>query len=72
MSILSPHTERKAVLEIAKVLRHFSRFDFLLLRAEDEQRLREAENLLKGILENNGYTSRFSKNRGTRILKLKP
>lgn len=72
MSILSPHTERKAVLEIAKALRHFSRFDFLLLRAEDEQRLREAENLLKGIVENNGYTSRFSKNRGTRILKLKP
>lgn len=72
MSILSLHTERKAVLEAAKALRHFSRFDFLLLRACDAAALREAENLLKGIIGNNGYTIRFSKNRGTRILKLKP
>ncbi|MBC6112451.1 hypothetical protein ACFOG5_02470 [Pedobacter fastidiosus] len=71
MSILSEHTERRAILEIAKALRLFARFDFLLLSAEDAHRLREAENLLKSIVGNNGYTARFSKRRGTSILKLK-
>ncbi|KQS36820.1 hypothetical protein [Pedobacter sp. Leaf194] len=72
MSILAENTERKAILGIAKLLRHFSRFDFLLLCAEDAQALRQAENLLKGIVETNGYTTRFSKTRGTGILKFKP
>ncbi|MDN3588225.1 hypothetical protein QWY86_16190 [Pedobacter aquatilis] len=72
MSILSEISERKAVLETAKILRHFERFDLLLLSAPDAQDLRRAENLLKGIIQNNGYAIRYSKKRGTAILKLKP
>jgi hypothetical protein len=71
MSILSETTEKKAVLEIAKTLRHFSRFDLLMLSATDAEDLRKAENMLKTIIESNGFMPRFSKRRGTTILKLK-
>jgi hypothetical protein len=71
MSILAQHTERKAVLQIAKTLRLFSTLDFLMLSAVDATLVRQAENLLKGIIENNGYAIRFSKKRGTRIIKTK-
>ncbi|WP_316739161.1 hypothetical protein [Pedobacter aquatilis] len=71
MSILSEISERKAILEAAKTLRHFERFGLLLLSAADAEDLRKAETLLKGIIESNGYAIRFSKKRGTTILKLK-
>jgi len=71
MSILSENTERLAVLETAKTLRHFERFAFLLLSAPDAEDLRRAENLLKGIIQSNGYAIRFSRKRGTTIFKLK-
>lgn len=71
MSILSDKTEHKAVLETAKVLRLFPRLDFLLICAEDALKLREAENLLKSVVSGNGYTIRFSKKRGTTIIRTK-
>lgn len=67
MSILSERTERKALLEIAKTLRFFERLENLKVSNGDAFGIRKAENIIKGIISDNGYRSDFSPKRGTTI-----
>jgi hypothetical protein len=69
MSILSNQTEKRALKVLANTLRFFDHTDLLLMSAEDAQKAREAENTLRSIIENNGYTTRYKKGRGTKIYK---
>jgi deoxyxylulose-5-phosphate synthase len=69
MSHLTSKTERKAIKVLANTLRFFEDTDLLFVSAEDAHKAREAENILRSIIENNGYTARYQKGKGTRILK---
>jgi hypothetical protein len=68
MSILSELTDRRAVRELAKALRHFGKLDFLCMSDADEKCARQAENLLREIIESNGYAISST---GKKITKLK-
>lgn len=69
MSILSERTERNALYEIAKTLRFFERLDFLKVSNGDAFGIRKAENIIKGIIADNGYIATHKKGKGTRIRK---
>lgn len=71
MSILANHTERKALKVLANTLRHFNETADLEMNAIDACQAREAENLIRGIIENNGYSARYEKGKETRLTKLK-
>jgi len=55
MSILALKSERKAITVLAKTLRYFSKTMLLSMSAIDEQDAKQAENLIRGIIESNGY-----------------
>lgn len=55
MSILAIKSERKAIAVLAKTLRYFDKTMLLNMSAIDEQDAKQAENLIKGIIETNGY-----------------
>lgn len=71
MSILSQKTEKKAIKVIANTLRFFDQTDLLFISAEDVLKAREAENILRGIVESNHYKAVYQKGKGTKIVKLK-
>lgn len=70
MSILSKRTERKAIKLLANTLRFFSNTDLLFVSNEDAFKVKEAENILRGVIENNGYQATYIKGKGTRLLRL--
>lgn len=69
MSQLTDKTERKAIKVLANTLRFFEDTSLLFVSAADALRTREAENILRSIIENNGYKTRYQKGKGTKILK---
>ncbi|NOW95999.1 hypothetical protein [Mucilaginibacter sp. SG564] len=69
MSRLTSKTERKAIKVLANTLRFFDDTNLLFVSAEDAQKAREAENILRSIIQNNGYSARYQKGKGTKILK---
>jgi hypothetical protein len=69
MSILSTRTERKALKVLANTLRFFANTDLLFVSNADAFKAREAENILRGIIENNGYKATYKKGKGTQLIK---
>jgi len=69
MSILSNKTEKKAIKVLANALHFFSKTDLLFISNEDAVKTREAENILRGIIENNGYKATYAKGRGIRLTR---
>jgi hypothetical protein len=69
MSILSNKTEKKAIKVLANTLRFFSNTDLLFVSNEDALKAKEAENILRGIIENNGYKASYKKGKGTKLVK---
>lgn len=41
----------------------------MFISAEDAHKAREAENILRGIVENNHYKAVYQKGKGTKIIK---
>ncbi|WP_431199572.1 hypothetical protein ACQ86K_00855 [Mucilaginibacter sp. P19] len=58
MSILANKTERKALRILGKTLKFFDQTALLNMSAVDAEEARQAENLIKGIIESNGFTAR--------------
>jgi hypothetical protein len=71
MSNLANKTERKALKVLANTLRFFEGTDNLDMTATDAFQAREAENIIKGIIENNGFSANYEKGKGTRLTKYK-
>lgn len=71
MSILAQQTERKAIKVIANTLRFFDQTDLLFISAEDAHKAKEAENILRSIVERNHYKAIYQKGKGTKIIKQK-
>ncbi len=69
MSIISNRTERKALKVLANTLRFFDNTDLLFVSNNDAFKAREAENILRGIIENNGYKASYTKGKGTKLTK---
>jgi len=69
MSILSNKTEKKAIKVLANTLRFFSNTDLLFVSNEDAFKAKEAENILRGIIEHNGYKATYVKGKGTKLTK---
>lgn len=55
MSNLSAHTEEKAIAVLAACVLLFEKLCYMDMTAQDAFDTRTAENLLKGIIESNGY-----------------
>lgn len=53
MSLLSENTERKAIRQLSGILPIFGRLDAYKMSAQDARAAREAENLIRGIIETN-------------------
>ena len=62
-------TEKKALFELAKVLKHFIKLDESKMHPGDRHTAEVAEKLVRGIIEDNGYTASYLKRRGTRIFR---
>ncbi|MDB5158302.1 MAG: hypothetical protein JWR50_3009 [Mucilaginibacter sp.] len=71
MSNLAKKTERKALKVLANTLRFFEGTAKLDMTATDAFKAREAENILKGIIEANGFTANYEKGKGTTLTKQK-
>jgi len=71
MSHLTSNTERKAIKVLANTLRFFEDTNLLFVSAEDAFAIRHAEIMLRAVIESNGYTARYQKGKGTKILKQK-
>jgi type IV secretory pathway VirB4 component len=71
MSNLANKTERKALQLLANTLRFFEETANLKMTANDAFQAREAENMIKGIIENNGFSANYEKGKGTRLTKFK-
>jgi hypothetical protein len=69
MSILSNKTEKKALKVLANTLRFFAHTDLLFVSNEDAFKAREAENILREIVESNGYKATYKKGKGTKLTK---
>ena len=71
MSNLADKTERKVLKVLANTLRFFDDTANLNMTADDAFQSRQAENIIKNIIGNNGYSARYKKGKGTRLKKLK-
>jgi len=71
MSRLSHRTERKAIKVLANMLRFFDDTDLLFVSAEDAFAIRHAQIMLRAVIESNGYTTRYQKGKGTKIMRTK-
>ncbi|MDP9047203.1 MAG: hypothetical protein M3N14_03645 [Bacteroidota bacterium] len=71
MSNLANKTELKALKVLANTLRFFQETANLNMTATDAFQVREAENLIKGIIENNDFSANYKKGKGTRLTKFK-
>nr|WP_067059984.1 hypothetical protein [Mucilaginibacter sp. L294] len=71
MSHLSTATEQKAILLLAKCLPNFEALAILNMTAEDAFYIRSAENLIKGIIEANGFEVMRKSGKGISVRKIK-
>lgn len=71
MSQLSNRTERKAIKLLANTLRFFERLPNLKITSNDAFDIRAAENLIKQVIESNGYYVRIGQGQKTTIKKTK-
>ncbi|MEZ2334710.1 hypothetical protein AB6735_03710 [Mucilaginibacter sp. RCC_168] len=69
MSHLANKTERRAIKVLANTLRFFDDTDLLFVSVEDAFKAKQAENILRSIIESNGYKARYQKGKGTIIFK---
>lgn len=72
MSILSDKTDKEAIKRLAYCLKYFDSLAQLKMTAEDMFTARAAENLIKSIIESNGYKAAYQPCLGTVIKKVKP
>lgn len=71
MCTYNERTEKKALFELAKVLKHFINLDESKMHPGDRHTAELAEKLVRGIIEDNGYTASYLKRRGTRLFKFR-
>ena len=69
MSNLSNKTEKKALKVLSKTLRFFDELRDLDVTAYDDYDATSAENLIRGILQTNGYQAVYEPGKGTRLVK---
>ncbi len=69
MSNLSDKTEKKALKILSKTLRFFDELRDLDMTAYDDYDATSAENLIRGILQTNGYRAVYEPGKGTRLMK---
>lgn len=67
----SEKTEKKALFELAKALKHFMSLDDSQMHPGDRHTAQVAEKLVRGIIEDNGYTASYLKRRGTRLFRFR-
>jgi hypothetical protein len=68
MSNLAAKTEREALVVLAKAVLLFERLANLDMAAYDAFDARKAENILKSIIEDNGYTVQYNRKKGQQII----
>lgn len=71
MCTYNEKTEKKALFELAKVLKHFMNLDNSNMNPADRHTAEVAEKLVRGIIEDNGYTASYLKRRGTRLFRFR-
>jgi len=71
MSNLARKTERKALKVLANTLRFFEGTAELDMTAPDAFKAREAENIIRGIIETGGFIAHYEKGKGTTLTKSK-
>ncbi len=71
MSILKDKTERKALVELARSIKILESLYTCYMTAQDDWDTKQAENLIRGIIQTNGYGIRYTTGRKTRIYKVK-
>lgn len=64
-------TEKKALFELAKALKHFYNLEDMKMHQGDLHTANVAEKLVRSIIEDNGYTASYLKKRGTRLFKFR-
>ena len=69
MCLCAEKTEKKALFELAKALKHFINLDDSKMHPGDRHTAEVAEKLVRGIIEDNGYTASYLKSRGTRLFR---
>jgi len=69
MCLCAEKTEKKALFELAKALKHFINLDYSRMHPGDRHTAEVAEKLVRGIIEDNGYTASYLKRRGTRLFR---
>lgn len=68
MSNLAAKTEKKALIVLAKAVLLFEQLQDLNMAAYDAFDARKAENILKSIIEDNGYTVQYDRKKGQHII----
>lgn len=71
MCLCAEKTEKKALFELAKALKHFINLDDSKMHPGDRHTAEVAEKLVRGIIEDNGYTASYLKSRGTRLFRFR-
>ena len=71
MCLCAEKTEKKALFELAKALKHFINLDGSKMHPGDRHTAEVAEKLVRGIIEDNGYTASYLKSRGTRLFRFR-
>lgn len=69
MSSLSNKTEYKALTLIAQMVKDFEKLHNLEMTKEDDSDVTQARNLLKCVVESNGYKINYNKESNKSILK---
>lgn len=64
-------TDKKELFELAKALKHFANLDERKMHPGDLYTAELAEKLVRGIIEDNGYTASYLKKRGTRLFRFR-
>jgi len=64
-------TEKKALFELAKALKHFYNLYDMEIHPGDLHTAGVAEKLVRSIIEDNGYTASYLKRRGTRLFRFR-
>jgi len=64
-------TAKKALFELAKALKHFYNLDEMNMHPGDLHTAGVAEKLVRGIIEDNGYTASYLRKRGTRLVRFR-
>ncbi|MES2458895.1 MAG: hypothetical protein V4594_25315 [Bacteroidota bacterium] len=64
-------TDKKSLYELAKALKHFYNLDPDKMHPGDLHTAGIAEKLVRGIIEDNGYTATYLKRRGTRLFQFR-